>query len=209
MPAAAANSAGQRVDGELLPASPAARTAGRPPRCRRSRTSSGRCRCGRGSNGGDQAHDDHDEHRAPAASRRACHRGARPSRGRRSGCPAEITSDRPRATDSMASVAMNGGSLPYAIEEAVDQPARDAGGDGEDDRERRPARPARWRVQARTVADSAATEPTDRSMPAETITKVTPKARIAVTAAWTPTLSRLSVVRKSPDSSRHARRRGR
>jgi hypothetical protein len=51
------------------------------------------------------------------------------------------------------------------------------------------------------VADRAATEPTDRSMPAETITKVTPNARMAVTAAWTPMLRRLSVVRKSPDSA--------
>ncbi len=56
-------------------------------------------------------------------------------------------------------------------------------------------------LQASTVAERAATEPTDRSMPAETITKVTPKARMAVTAAWTPTLRRLSVVRKSPDSA--------
>src|ERR1044072_8402544 len=56
-------------------------------------------------------------------------------------------------------------------------------------------------LHARTVADRAATEPTDRSLPAETITKVTPKARMAVTAACTPMLSRLSVVRKSPDSA--------
>lgn len=45
-------------------------------------------------------------------------------------------------------------------------------------------------IQASTVAESAATEPTDRSMPAETMTKVTPNARIAVTEACTPTLSR-------------------
>ncbi|CAM5681984.1 hypothetical protein SVIOM74S_07877 [Streptomyces violarus] len=61
--------------------------------------------------------------------------------------------------------------------------------------------PAEVALQARTVAESAATEPTDRSMPAETITKVTPKARMAVTAAWMPTFRRLSVVRKSPDSA--------
>lgn len=32
--------------------------------------------------------------------------------GRAIGEPSEMTRDRPRATDSMASVAMNGGSLP-------------------------------------------------------------------------------------------------
>src|SRR5690349_2044016 len=64
--------------------------------------------------------------------------------------------------------------------------------------------PCEVALQASTMADRAATEPTDRSMPAETITKVTPKARTAVTAAWTPTLSRLSVVRKSPDSADRA-----
>ena len=43
------------------------------------------------------------------------------------GEPSEITSDSPRATESIASVAMNGGSLPYAISEAVDETGRDAG----------------------------------------------------------------------------------
>src|SRR3954466_207617 len=120
--------------------------------------------------------------------------------GKAIGEPSEITSDRPRATESIARVAMNGGSLPYAIRKPLTSPAampvttasRTAMTTGT---------PCDVALQARTVADRAATEPTDRSMPAETITKVTPKARMAVTAAWTPTLSRLSVVRKSPDSA--------
>src|SRR5665647_1836291 len=48
-----------------------------------------------------------------------------------------------------------------------------------------------------TMAARAATEPTERSMPEETITKVWPKARMATTAACTPTLSRFCVFRKT------------
>src|SRR5690606_25703190 len=120
--------------------------------------------------------------------------------GKAIGEPWEITRDRPRATDSMASVAMNDGSFPYDTRMPLTRPqampvamasstARTTG------------TPAEVALQASTVADRAATEPTDRSMPAETMTKVTPKARIATTAAWTPMLSRLSAVRKSPDSA--------
>lgn len=120
--------------------------------------------------------------------------------GKGIGEPCEITRDRPRATDSMASVAMNDGSLPYETRKPLTRPqampvamARTTASTT--------GTPCEVALHASTVADSAATEPTDRSMPAETITKVTPKARIAVTAAWTPTFSRLSAVRKSPDSA--------
>src|SRR5918998_5987585 len=47
------------------------------------------------------------------------------------------------------------------------------------------------------LPDSAAVEATDRSMPAETITRVWPTARIAGTEYWRSTLRVLSAVRKS------------
>lgn len=120
--------------------------------------------------------------------------------GKAIGLPCEMTSERPRAMESIANVAMNGGSLPYEMSAPFTKPqampvtiARTTA--------RTTGTPADVADQARTVADRAATEPTDRSMPAETMTKVTPNARMAVTAAWTPTFSRFWVVRKSPESS--------
>src|SRR5690625_4600995 len=56
-------------------------------------------------------------------------------------------------------------------------------------------------MYAVTIEERAATEPTDRSMPAETMTKVCPNARIATTAACTPMLSRFWVLRKTGLSS--------
>ena len=46
-----------------------------------------------------------------------------------------------------------------------------------------PGRPTLENIHAETMADSAATEPTDRSMPEVTMTKVMPKAMMATTAA--------------------------
>lgn len=120
--------------------------------------------------------------------------------GKSIGFPWEMTRDRPRAMESIARVAMNGGSLPYETRAPLTKPqampvamARTSAS--------QTGSPSEVADQARTVAESAATEPTDRSMPAETMTKVTPNARIAVTAACTPTFSRFWVVRKSPESS--------
>ena len=45
------------------------------------------------------------------------------------------------------------------------------------------------------MLENAATAPTDRSMPAAMITKVSPKASIAIVDAWIPTLSRLVAVK--------------
>jgi len=110
--------------------------------------------------------------------------------------PLETTRVSPRATLNIASVAMNGGSLPYAVAapeaipaaRPVSNPKRRStiGGIPHD-----------WPVKAATIADRAATLPTDRSMPAVTMTKVWPKARMATTEAWMPTFSRLFGVRKS------------
>src|SRR5699024_235774 len=52
-------------------------------------------------------------------------------------------------------------------------------------------------IQPAPMPDRAAMLPTDRSMPAETIANVTPNARMATTAACTPTLRRLRAVRNS------------
>src|SRR5699024_9141101 len=52
-------------------------------------------------------------------------------------------------------------------------------------------------IQPAPMPDRAAILPTDRSIPAETIANVTPNARMATTAACTPTLRRLRAVRNS------------
>src|SRR5690625_3022818 len=49
---------------------------------------------------------------------------------------------------------------------------------------------------AETIAPSAATEPTERSMPAVMMTKVMPKAKMATVAAWMPILRKLLTVKK-------------
>ena len=81
--------------------------------------------------------------------------------------------------------------LPVRDERGVDQPGHRRRPPATPPRPPARARPASVAVQARVIAESAATEPTDRSMPPVTMTNVEPKARIAVTAACTPTLSRL------------------
>ena len=45
---------------------------------------------------------------------------------------------------------------------------------------------------------AASTDPTDRSMPPVAITNVMPMAMMPVMLAWVSTLSRLSLVRKTP-----------
>lgn len=109
--------------------------------------------------------------------------------GKGIGLPCEMTRDRPRPIESIANVAMNGGSFPYETRAPLTRPqaipvatARITA--------IHTGTPSDVAIQASTVAESAATEPTERSIPAETMTKVTPNARIAVTEACTPTFSR-------------------
>ncbi len=83
-----------------------------------------------------------------------------------------MTRDRPRRHRQHGERRDERRQLPVRDEETVHQTARDARRDGQQHREhdRHPRR--RWRSRPARVADSAATEPTDRSMPAVTITKV-------------------------------------
>jgi hypothetical protein len=60
-----------------------------------------------------------------------------------------------------------------------------------------PGRPALENIHAETMAERAATEPTDKSMPEVTMTKVIPKAIIATTAAWIPILMIFGTVRNT------------
>ena len=57
------------------------------------------------------------------------------------------------------------------------------------------------------MAESAATEPTERSMPAATITKVNPKAITAMVETWMPMFIRFGPVRKRGVAMKRARQR--
>src|SRR3712207_5858551 len=112
-----------------------------------------------------------------------------------SGALPEITSDKPRAALSIAKVAMKDGSFPRVMSNPLVRPAKapdpipsaSATGSG---------RPATTVAQPNTIPERPRTLPTERSMPPETITNVWPKARMAITAIWIPTLERLLGVRK-------------
>src|SRR5699024_8728326 len=111
------------------------------------------------------------------------------------GEPSEMTKVAPRAMDIMASVAIKEGILPKAVAIPQMAPAN-----------RPVSRPAisvsqpgiltSVKKDAETIAPSAATEPTERSMPAVMMTKVMPNAKIATVAAWMPILRKLLTVKK-------------
>src|SRR5215218_4743498 len=112
-----------------------------------------------------------------------------------SGTPPEITSASPRAALSIARVAMNGGRLPRVISSPFVSPAS-APAPIPSASAATSGRLATTLAQPKTIPASPKTLPTERSMPPETITKVWPRARMAITAIWVPTLKRLLKVRK-------------
>src|ERR671912_29107 len=112
-----------------------------------------------------------------------------------SGTPPEITRASPRAALSMARVAINGGRLPKVISSPLIRPA-EAPAPTPSARARGSGRLATAVAQPKTIPASPSTLPTERSMPPETITKVWPRAMMATTAIWVPTLKRLLKVRK-------------
>jgi hypothetical protein len=112
-----------------------------------------------------------------------------------SGTPPEITSAKPRAALSIARVAINGGRLPRVMNSPLTRPAS-APVPIPSARAKGSGRFATTVAQPNTIPASPSTLPTERSMPPETITKVWPRARMAVTAIWVPTLKRLLKVRK-------------
>lgn len=83
--------------------------------------------------------------------------------GKAIGLPCEMTSERPRPMESMASVAMNGGSLPYEMSAPLTRPqARPVA--AASSTAITTGTPSLVASQASTVAERAATEPTERSM---------------------------------------------
>ena len=98
------------------------------------------------------------------------------------GEPSEMTKVAPRAIDIIASVAIKEGILPYAVAMPQIAPAaRPVSKPIMSDNH--PGRLRSVKKDAETIAPSAATEPTERSMPAVMMTKVMPKAKIATVAA--------------------------
>src|SRR5215211_3164198 len=112
-----------------------------------------------------------------------------------SGIPPEMTSASPRAALSIARVAMKGGRLPKVMRSPLMRPAR-APVPIPSARAKGSGRFATAVAQPNTIPAIPGTLPTERSMPPETITKVWPRARMAITAIWVPTLKRLLNVRK-------------
>ena len=127
--------------------------------------------------------------------------------------PSVTIKARPRAMPIMPSVATNGGTrsfpmtTPFARPQAAptSSPATRPG--------IRPppccpaistllrARPAHVSItMAETTVTRASTDPTPRSIPAVRMTKVWPAPSMQMTAAWTVTWSKLSLVRKYGDS---------
>ena len=122
------------------------------------------------------------------------------------GRPSVNSSDAPRATLIIPSVAMNGGSFPRVMSsplrsphsELVSRPASTANGTGQSACSR----------LAITTPDSATSEPTERSIPAERITNVMPTAITAFMDVCSITLSTFETVRKKgerKDSNAHSR----
>src|SRR3990172_9098960 len=115
------------------------------------------------------------------------------------GRPSVYTSVSPRAIVRVASVAMNGATLPYATAMPLTapnpvptaSPASNATASG--------APP--FNTPASTAPAMARTEPTDRSIPPVRITNVMPAAMIALIETWRVTLSRLPTVRNDGDST--------
>src|SRR5215213_8919704 len=117
-----------------------------------------------------------------------------------------MTLARPRAMESMASVAMNGGSLAMVIPRPFTRPAipptaiaatmlRPSG------------HPALWDVQPSTIIARARTAPTDRSMPPVMMTKVMPRDRMPRMVTWARMLSRLLTVKKNGEAMNSATHR--
>src|SRR5699024_6606450 len=117
------------------------------------------------------------------------------SAGSPMGRPSEITRVSPREMDSIASVAMQLGSSTQATARPLASPASSPN-TGPPMSASTPGSPEEA-IQPAPMPDRAAILPTDRSIPAETIANVTPNARMATTAACTPTLRRLRAVRNS------------
>ena len=110
------------------------------------------------------------------------------------------TSSAPRATLSMPSVAMNGAIPVSVMSSPLPTPADRA--DGRPDMIAGMIRNLLLAIIcAPKTPASAATAPTDRSIPAVMMTSVMPMAMIAVTAIWAPTLNRLSDVRNDDDAN--------
>ena len=104
-----------------------------------------------------------------------------------------------RATSIMPRVVMNGGmppavvTRPFTAPSATPRPMPASAATG-------PGAPCTSR-SAVTSPHSASSDPTDRSMPAEMMTKVSPMPRMALMADCCPTFSRLSGVRKCGEAT--------
>src|SRR3712207_172676 len=114
----------------------------------------------------------------------------------------------PRAIESIARVAMNGGSFATVTPRPLASPQRP------------PTRtaammlshsgqPALCDVQPRIIIDKANTAATDRSIPAVMMTNVIPSARITRMVTWSRMLSRLLAVRKNGVAMKRATQRTR
>ena len=110
------------------------------------------------------------------------------------GKPPEMTSVRPLTIPSVPSVTMNGGMRRVAIIRPFAQPHRAP--------HKTPARmpagtdPVSTIVIVPSTPEHARMEPTDRSMPPDTMTSVMPSAMMLITAVCRMTLARFVPVRK-------------
>ena len=112
------------------------------------------------------------------------------------GLPSDMTSVNPLATDIMASVAMKDGSLRYALAMPLKAP-KTAPATMPTTTVNHAGMPMEAPAYAANILETAATDPTERSIPAATMAKVSPKARMATVAACMPTLRMFDPVRKA------------